>query len=156
MRRSASKTPATAQGNGRATRKCKPDLKIARDTQATGDDFVWDEDESAGKNAAALGRRLASFDDSFRQPGYGNGLVVIPPDGKAKLVNKGADLASIIMDRVPVQVLKDGKPKGNKIAAAHLNTMVHAESFLGQFRAVDLVTPTPLFSPRLVANPSWV
>jgi hypothetical protein len=145
MRRSSSVTKTPSRRNGRAAARGNRTLKIS--SQTTGGVLVWSEDEPAGDNAAALGQRLASFNDLFRQPGYGSGLVLVPPDGKYKLVSKGADLASIIMDRVPVAVTKGGEVKGNKIAAAHLNAMLHAESFLGQFPAVDEVTQTPLFLP---------
>ena len=63
------------------------------------------------------------------------------------MISKGAELAPVIVDRVRVLVLKGGKPKGSKIAAAHLNTMLGTETFLGQFRMVDLVTTTPVYLP---------
>ena len=53
----------------------------------------------------------------------------------------------MIVDRVRVEVWKGGKKKGSKIAAAHLNTMLGTETFLGQFRKVDLVTTTPAYLP---------
>jgi hypothetical protein len=48
---------------------------------------------------------------------------------------------------VRVLVMKGGKPKGSRINAAHLNTMLGTETFLGQFRRVDLVTTTPAYLP---------
>ena len=141
MRRSSAMiTRAASRRNGRMAT-----FKIA----GTTDDevFVWDEDQPDGTNAAALGRRLASHDDLFRQPGYGNGLLLVQPNGKCKLITKGVELASILMARVPVEVQKDGKKKGNRIARTDLNTMLGSEIFLSQFRTVDLVTRTPMFLP---------
>ena len=63
------------------------------------------------------------------------------------MICKGAELAPVIVDRVRVEVWKGGKKKGSKIAAAHLNTMLGTETFLGQFRKVDLVTTTPAYLP---------
>ena len=128
---------SSANGNGRMAM-----FKIAGTTD---DVFVWDEDQPAGTNAAALGRRLASHDDLFRQPGYGNGLMLVLPNGKCKVITKGVEFASILMARVPVEVKKDGKKKGNRIAATDLNTMLGSEIFLSQFRTVDLVARTPMF-----------
>ena len=76
------------------------------------------------------------------------GLLLAMADGTQAVVSKGADLAPIIVDRVPVIVMKEGKIKGNKVSIAHLNAMVRVESFLGQFRPLDLVTKTPMFLPR--------
>lgn len=53
----------------------------------------------------------------------------------------------MIVDRVRVLVLKGGKPKGSRINAAHLKTMLGTETFLGQFRRVDQVTTTPVYLP---------
>ena len=63
------------------------------------------------------------------------------------MIAKGAELAPVIVDRVRVEVWKNGKRKGSKLAAAHLNTMLGTETFLGQFRRVDLVTTTPAYLP---------
>jgi hypothetical protein len=66
---------------------------------------------------------------------------------KHTVIAKGANLAPVIVDRVPVLVMKGGKAKGSRINAAHLNTMLGTETFLGQFRRVDLVTTTPAYLP---------
>lgn len=112
-----------------------------------GNEFIWDEDESAKKNYAALGQRLAEAGDLFRSPTYGNGLILMLPNGKNALITRGADLMPVIVDRVEVRVVRDGKPKGSKIDAAHLNSMLKSESFLGQFTAVDQISATPFFLP---------
>ena len=43
--------------------------------------------------------------------------------------------------------MKDGKTKGGKIDATHLNTMLLSEAFLGRFLPVDLFTTTPMYLP---------
>lgn len=110
--------------------------------------FNWDDDLPAGTNFVPFGQRLAASGDVFRQPDYGSGLVLVSPEGKPRLISKGADLAPVIADRVPVLVWKKGEIKSNKISAAHLNTMVHAETFLRQFDTIDEVTGTSLFLPN--------
>ena len=101
----------------------------------------------AADNYKALGDRLANCNDLFRRPGYASGLLLLLEDGKHVVISKGAELAPVIVDRVRVEVWKGGKKKGSKIAAAHLNTMLGTETFLGQFRRVDLVTTTPAYLP---------
>ena len=93
------------------------------------------------------GRGSLRFNDLYRRPGYASGLLLLLEDGKHVVIAKGAELAPVIVDRVPVMVLKGGKPKGSRIAAAHLNTMLGSETFLGQFRRVDQVTTTPAYLP---------
>ena len=94
--------------------------------------LIWDEDDQAAGNYRRLGERLSQFNDLYRRPGYASGLLLLLEDGKHVLITKGADLAPVIVDRVPVLVLKGGKPKGSRINAAHLNTMLGTETFLGQ------------------------
>jgi hypothetical protein len=109
--------------------------------------FIWDEDDQAADNYRRLGERLALFDDLYRRPGYANGLLLLLEDGKHAVIAKGAQLAPVIVDRVPVLVFRGGKPKGSRINTAHLNTMLASETFLGQFRRVDQVTKTPAYLP---------
>lgn len=109
--------------------------------------LIWDEDGQAAHNYKKLGQRLAVFGDLYRRPGYASGLLLLLEDGKHVVIAKGADLAPVIVDRVPVTVVKDGKPKGSRINAAHLSAMLASESFLGQFRQVDQVSTTPAYLP---------
>jgi hypothetical protein len=109
--------------------------------------LIWDEDGQAADNYRNLGERLSQGDDLYRRPGYASGLILLLEDGKHVVIAKGADLAPVIVDRVPILVMKGGKCKGSRIAAAHLNTMLGSEAFLGQFRRVDLVTTTPAYLP---------
>ena len=109
-------------------------------------DLVWDEDAHAADNYAALGKRLANCKHLYRGPEYG--LIVVRPGNRHIEIMKGADLFPIVVDRVRVTVIKDGKNKGSQIPSTHLNAMLKAEAFLGQFQAVDLVTKTPMYLPN--------
>ena len=78
------------------------------------------------------------------------------PDGKHRRLTKGAELAPIIVDRVPVRVIKNGKPKGGKIDHAHLTAMLRSKVFLDQFMPVDEIISTPLYLPDFsLARPGY-
>jgi hypothetical protein len=109
--------------------------------------LIWDEDDQAADNYRKLGERLSQSNDLYRRPGYASGLLLLLEGGKHAVIIKGADIAPVIVDRVPVLVLKNGKPKGSRINAAHLQTMLSTECFLGQFHKVDQVTTTPAYLP---------
>ncbi|NLY01167.1 MAG: hypothetical protein GXY83_34175 [Rhodopirellula sp.] len=119
-------------------------FKVVRPQESV---FLWDEDLPPAANYEALGERLAACDDLFRNPLHGEGLRLILPDGKSKLITKGADLAPVIVDRVPLLVVRDGKTKASMVPAAHLNAMLQAEKFLGQFWHLDSITSVPMYLP---------
>jgi hypothetical protein len=142
----AGKVAATpASNNGEPTIL---QMSGSQDDQEREDVFIWDDDQPTEVNAIALGKRLAACGDLFRQPGYGDGLLLIPPDGKPRLVNNETALDRAIADRVPVLIRKKGEIKGNQIPSGQRKTMVGIEKFLGQFRTVDLVTKVPMFLPN--------
>ena len=107
----------------------------------------WNEEEPAAKNYRALGALLANSGDLYRLPEYGSGLLLVHPDSKQTRIRTGADLAPVIVDRVVVSVYQDGKPKGSRIVAQHLNTMLRSSAFLDEFKLVDRVTATPVYLP---------
>jgi hypothetical protein len=115
-----------------------PPLKLVRA------EFVWNENDPPATNYDALAQRLATCGDLYRNA-QGDGLKVILPDGKLKAIAKGADLAPIIVDRVPVQVVRDGKVKADMVRSVHLSAMLQAETFLSRFLPVDLVTSVPMY-----------
>lgn len=120
------------------------------------DELVWNDDDHAATNYAALGGELASSGEIYRSAVYGNGLILLLADGGQVSVTKGADLLPVIVDRLRVRVLKDGKIKGSTIAAAHLNAMLKSETFLGTFPAVDYVTKVPVYLPDFkLASPGY-
>jgi hypothetical protein len=110
--------------------------------------LIWEEDRQAADNYKSLAQRLAKSNDLYRRPGHANGLLLLLDDGKHALITKGAELAPVIVDRVGIEVWKNGKKTGSRIPAAHLNTMLGTEAFAGQFRTVDQVTTNPLYLPN--------
>jgi hypothetical protein len=114
-----------------------------------GRELVWDEDDLALDNYRALGRRLAAAGDIYRRPGYAGGLLLAPerPNIEPTVIDSSRRLASIVVDRVRVRVLKGGNTRGNRIAANHLSTMLGSEAFLQQFRPVDDVVKVAHYLP---------
>jgi len=113
------------------------------------DELVWDEDAPPVSNYVKLGHRLAAAGDLYRQPGYASGLLLClsQPNIEPKPINKGSDLASIIVDRVPVRVVKNSNTRGSQISSRHLSTMLKTEAFLRWFRPVDAVAEVPHYLP---------
>jgi hypothetical protein len=111
------------------------------------DILKWNEEDPPQVNYPNLGKRLATCDDLYRFADYAGGLLLVLNDGDHRRITTVKALAAIIVDRVQMQVYKDGKPKGGRISSAHLDTMLQAEVFLSCFRSVDLVTSVPLFLP---------
>ncbi|MGE3778396.1 MAG: hypothetical protein AB7F89_14510 [Pirellulaceae bacterium] len=109
--------------------------------------YDWIEDDPAAKNYRAFGERLTQAGDLFRRPGYGNGLVLVLPNGEQVFIKSAADLAPVIADRVALSIYLDGKPKGSKLSQAHMNAMLKSEAFLGQFLTVDRITTIPRYLP---------
>ena len=111
-------------------------------------DFIWDDGIVAKVNYEALGKLLAVSGDLFRSPQHGGGLIQILSDTKHATISKGVDLLPVIVDRVAVLVVKDGKVKGSRINAADLNAMLRSKAFLNQFISVDRLTAVPLYLPN--------
>ena len=121
-------------------------------------ELIWDESDAAATNYSELGKRLAACGDLFRRPtNLGGGLIIVK-DGESVAITKGVELSAAVVDRVQVQVIRDDKMKGSLIPAAHLNTMLLAESFLAEFPSVDQITRTPLYLPdgwKLTSSPVY-
>ena len=107
----------------------------------------WNEEDPPQVNYGNAGKRLAASDDLYRYADYAGGLLLVLNGGDHRRITTAKALAAIIVDRVQVQVYKNGKPKGGRISSAHLDTMLQAEVFLSCFRPVNLVTGVPLFLP---------
>ena len=88
-----------------------------------------------------LGERLAETGDLYRQADNTIGLLRVLDDGDYREITTAKALAPVIVDRIPVEVIKDGKIKGSRIANAHLDAMLQADVFLQRFRRVDMRTP---------------
>jgi hypothetical protein len=108
-------------------------------------EFVWKVDAGAKKNYERLGERLATNDDLYRNGSDGLGLIQVLPNGKTRLIRKGAELAPILADRVSMVVTKNDKITSDTPPATHLNAMLRSEVFLSSFRAVDAVVRTPYY-----------
>lgn len=123
------------------------DIEEQDPTTEVAGDFIWDDGTVAKLNYEALGERLARSGDLFRSPRHGSGLLQLLSNGKHATISKGADLLPVVVDRVRVLVMKDGKVKGSRINAADLNAMLRSEAFLGQFLPVDRLSTVPLYLP---------
>ena len=109
--------------------------------------FIWDEDAPTHEKYERFGRRLSQAEDLYRISCYGGGLYLgsehstVPP----RQVLSAAQLAPLIVDRVSVCVVKNGKPSGSQIASGHVKTMLASEVFLQQFRLLDEVVNVPKY-----------
>jgi len=111
----------------------------------TASKHVWRVEAGAKRNFRRLGKRLARCDDLYRQKTDGLGLCQVLPLGKTRLINKGAELAPLIADRISMVVTKEGKVTGELPQATHLRAMLRSEVFLSSFRPVDEVVSTPYY-----------
>jgi hypothetical protein len=94
-----------------------------------------------------LGIVLANSGDLFCRAGYDGGLLLVQPDGSSKSITSAADLAPIIVDRVALSMYLDGKPKGSKLSAAHMNAMLRTKAFLSEFAVVDHISTVARYLP---------
>lgn len=110
-------------------------------------DLIWNEDLDAVDNYVAVGQRLGSCGDLYRATAYASGLLLgsVSEHVLPMRIERGTQLASIVVDRLRVRRIKNGKPSGSGIPSSHLNTMLCSEAFLQQFRPVDLVTRLPVY-----------
>jgi hypothetical protein len=130
------------------TKRLTSEEKLAKIQQIVGDELlIWDEDMPPQENYGRLGERLAKCPDLFRRPGFWEGLLMLTPDRKPFPITKGSELAPVVVDRVPIVVVRDGKPRGGRFATAHLDTMLHSEKFLAPFRPIDRISAVPLYLP---------
>ena len=106
----------------------------------------WKVERGARHNYRLLGRRLAAANKQLHRNGAsGQGLIQVQDSGDVRHIARAAQLAPIIVDSLTIQVTKEGKVVGELPAAVHLNAMLCAETFLGHFRPLDLVTSHPLY-----------
>ena len=104
--------------------------------------FTWDEKYSPVEHYRELGRRLAAFDGLYRAPGYASGLIFAPEQTSipVTVIDTAHKLAAIIIDKLRVEIWKEGKLRGHLIPSRHLNLMLASEAFLQEFHPVDEVT----------------
>lgn len=108
--------------------------------QAT-DVFTWATERPTVELYDAFGRRLAACGDIYRNTPYAGGLLLasVNPRVPPTPIQDAAALAPVILDRVRIRVLKDGKTRGGMIPAGDLKIMLRSEAFLRAFRPVDSV-----------------
>jgi hypothetical protein len=66
-------------------------------------------------------------------------------DGKVRRITRGTELAPIIVDRVKMRVVKEGKVVSELPTASHLQAMLLSEAFLVEFLPVDEVALKPFY-----------
>lgn len=119
-------------------------------------ELSWDEGDPAAKNYRKLGASLCKFGDLFCRSGHDGGLLLVRPDGSTKSITTAADLAPVIVDRVALTIYLDGKPKGSKLSAAHMNAMLKTDAFLSQFDVVDQISRVARYLPDFrLAEPGY-
>ena len=107
--------------------------------------FIWCVERGAAYNFRQLGARLSTSGDLFRNGSDGQGLLQLMSDGSTRLISKGADLAPVIVDRVSMLVVKEGKPISELPTAGNLTAMLRSNEFLDRFVPVDQVATRPYY-----------
>lgn len=111
-----------------------------------GDPFlIWDVEDGSAENYRKTAARLSGSGDLFRNKDDGHGLIHVLPSGESRLITKASELAPLLVDRVRMIVMKNGKVVSELPTAAHLNAMLRSEMFLREFIPVDEVTTTPFY-----------
>lgn len=118
--------------------------------------LIWDEETPPTVNYTRVAKTLCDSGNLYRDPSDDGGLIETLPCGKLKAITKAADLLPCIVDRMDVFVHRDGKLKGDRISSTHLNAMLKSQSFLNQFRVVDHISATPIYTPEFfLASPGY-
>ena len=126
-----------------AVRRCKGLLPKGKKSRLT-----WKVELGAAPNYGHVSRKLALSGDLYRDGEHGHALIQVLPNGKSRLIAKGASLAPVIVDRIKMRVVKEGKLVSELPTAAHLNAMLRSEAFLSNFLPLDEVTREASASPR--------
>ncbi|HUE74866.1 MAG TPA: hypothetical protein VMP01_28625 [Pirellulaceae bacterium] len=106
--------------------------------------FTWIVDHGAAYNYRRLGELLAKGGDLYRN-GERHGLILALPSGETRLLIRAKDLLPVIVDRVRMRVVKEGKLQRETPTAEHLGAMLASETFLRQFGGVDVVAKLPVY-----------
>lgn len=107
--------------------------------------LTWRVERGAAPNYQRLGQVLAQSGDLYRDGEHGLALLQVLPNGRPRLIAKGATLAPVIVDRVKMRVTKEGKLVSELPTSAHLGAMLRSEAFLTNFLPVDEVTTHPVY-----------
>lgn len=115
---------------------------------------IWRVEDGAQKNYSRLGQELAEANKNlYRNGAFGHGLIQVLPNGTWRLIIKAPQLAPVIVDSLPMRVMKEDKIVTELPAAAHLNAMLRSEEFLKQFLPVDQVTKSVLYDQDFMIVP---
>lgn len=108
--------------------------------------FVWYVERTAAPNYRGLGRCLnRARGDLYRHHADGHALVQVLSDGTARLIDKGSKLASVIVDRVKMVVVRNDVVVSELPTTTHLNAMLRSEEFLTQFLPLDEVVTESIY-----------
>lgn len=111
--------------------------------------IVWNQEEPPASNYPVVGAHLAAAGDLFRAPGCASGLILASAvaDMPPAIVNDAGTLDAIIIDRLAVEVRKNGQLLAHRIPSADRAAMLKTEMFLQRFAPLDMVTTTPIHLP---------
>src|SRR5438067_13479172 len=90
----SSSNPSTVQ-NGETVGARKGFRQGAKFEEESSQKVIWRVEQGAKHNYRRLAERLANCDDLFRHKSHELGLMQILPDGRTRLISKGADLAPV-------------------------------------------------------------
>ena len=109
--------------------------------------YLYDVDQPTELRFQALARRLRQFGDLFRNPEFQSGLVQVTPGAQPESlpIVEGIALRSVIVDRLRIAIVANGKPKSGFIPPADLASMLTSEVFLQAFRPLDGVITQPVY-----------
>ena len=128
-------------------KEMQTDDGLCDDSGCTKDSFMWEDSRPAASNYEMLGAALAKSGDLFAKSDNENGLLMVRQDGTTKNILSAADFGPVIVDRIRLIILLDGKPKGSRLSSTHLNDMLRTKAFLSQFAVVDQITTIPHYLP---------
>jgi hypothetical protein len=118
------------------------------------ENLIWRIEDGARRNYSQLGHELARAHKSlYRNGSNGHGLIMVMLNGTWRLIIKAPQLAPVIVDSLPMCVMKEDKVVSELPTAAHLNAMLKSEQFLKQFPPVDQVTTSVLYDEEFVIVP---
>jgi hypothetical protein len=112
-------------------------------------EFIYDADQGPDENFPSFAQSLGQFGDLYRHPDAGAGLIKLVSGDRPRQhpIRTSQDLLACILDRLRVSVVAGGKPKGHRIPAGELGSMLKTEIFLREFRPLDRVIQAPVYLP---------
>jgi len=107
--------------------------------------YIWKVERGAKQNFRRLGKCLHEVNPNlFRRVGL-HGLLLVLPSGETRLIEKGPQIAPVLIDSMTIKVIKDGKVISEMPNAGLLNAMLRSEMFLNNFPPVTKVVRRPIY-----------